>query len=97
MATNGKNVLILCVPEERDRRFKNVVRTIRGLGPSCVEVAPNFWYVKTRLTGLEISNKLAPSLKKTDRLFVVDADNCKVEWQNLDPASSDFLRHEWLK
>ena len=75
-----------------DRTYDRVVRTIKSLGDSWVEVHFAHWFVATALTAAQVSDRLKSVLDGSDELVVIDVTNKQVVWINLSDEAQARLK-----
>jgi len=90
----SNNVFISFEFNRPDRTYDRVVRAIKSLGDSPVEVHFAHWYVGTSMTAKQVCDRLKSVLDETDKLIVVDTTNNKAAWANLDVAAVKRLQEQ---
>ncbi|MEO0696608.1 MAG: DUF4339 domain-containing protein [Pseudomonadota bacterium] len=68
---------------------------IQNLGPA-LRIADNVWSVRCGLTAIGVRNALAPYLRPTETIFVVDATNGRTSWQNYPPESHSKISAAYM-
>ena len=86
----SNNVFISFEFNRPDRTYDRVVRAIRSLSESSVEIHFAHWYVSTTMSPKQVCDRLKSVLDGTDKLVVVDTTNNKAAWLNLTP---DAVKH----
>lgn len=94
-------------PRPRARKSNFVIVTeLRGLGSNGLHTAmaklgelyrltPTVWLLRSSSSPGTIRNELVPHIARTDRLFVVDADQGRSAWFNLGPEADAQVRKLW--
>ena len=68
---------------------------MHGLGPA-FRIADNVWTVHCSLTTIGVRNALAPYLRGSESIFVVDATHGRTSWQNYPPEAHAKLASAFL-
>jgi len=83
-----------------------IIAELRGLGSKELHTAmaklgalyrltPTVWLLRSSSSPGTIRNELVPHIARTDRLFVVDADQGRTAWFNLGPEADAQVRKLW--
>lgn len=68
---------------------------MHGLGPA-FRLADNVWTVHCAMTTIGVRNAIAPYLRGTESLFVVDATHGRTSWQNYPPEAHSKITSAFL-
>lgn len=93
-ATSAANFLIIF--DVVSGAASRVEGAVMGLGPA-VRIADNVWSVTCAMTAVGVRNAIAPFIRPTESIFVVDATNGRSTWQNYAPEVHARLTRAYLK
>lgn len=69
---------------------------IMSLGPA-FRIAENVWTVACELTAVGVINAIAPYLRGSESIFVVDATRGRASWRNYAPETASKISASYLK
>lgn len=69
---------------------------ILSLGPA-FRIADNVWTVTCELTAIGVLNAIAPYLRSSEPIFVVDATRGRSAWRNYSPETASKISAAYLK